>query len=58
MLLAISVHRKQRDVLFIQFIENQGPLRVSSITRSSGYAAQTAEPPEDEQVMLETRRGS
>jgi hypothetical protein len=34
---------KPRDTLFIQFIENQGPLHVSSITCStSGGATQTA----------------
>jgi hypothetical protein len=38
-----SVSLNQRDALFIQFIENQVPLHISSITcSSSGFAAQTA----------------
>jgi hypothetical protein len=53
----------QRDALFIQFFENQGPLRVSSITcQMTLYArnipnAVCEAPPEDEQLMLETCRG-
>jgi hypothetical protein len=40
---SISVYRNQRDALFIQFIENQRPLHVSSITcSSSGGASKTA----------------
>jgi hypothetical protein len=40
---SISVYWNQRDALFIQFIENQRPLHVSSITcSSSGGSAQTA----------------
>jgi hypothetical protein len=39
----LSVQWNQRDALFIQFIENQGTLHVSSITcSSSGCATQTA----------------
>jgi hypothetical protein len=44
------VQWNQRDALFIKFIENQGPLHVSSITCSSSGDA------EGEQVMLETCR--
>jgi hypothetical protein len=40
---SLSVYWNQRDALFIQFIENQGPLHVSSINCSSSRgAAQTA----------------
>jgi hypothetical protein len=61
------------DALFIQFIEDQGPVHVSSITCSSSvgatktalgilraYNVPTAvcvAPPEDEKVILETCRG-
>jgi hypothetical protein len=40
---SVSVYWNQRDPLFIQFVENQVPLHVSSFTcSSSGGAAQTA----------------
>jgi hypothetical protein len=39
----MSVYWNQRDTLFIQFVENQGPLHASSITcLSSGGATQMA----------------
>jgi hypothetical protein len=41
--LSVSVYWSQRDALFVQFIENQRPLHVSSITfLFSGGATQTA----------------
>jgi hypothetical protein len=36
---SISVQLNQRDSLFIQFIENQGPLHVSGITCTSSEGA-------------------
>jgi hypothetical protein len=41
--LSVPVHWSQRDALFVQFIENQRPLHVSSITfLFSGGGTQTA----------------
>jgi hypothetical protein len=58
-----SVYWNQRDAIFIQFIENQRPLReTATLPQQTDIRTQYTKclclaPPEDEQVMLETCRG-